>query len=71
MPREGITMTNGEEPIRLLTVRAVIERLNISRAKAYQLMRDELPVVRIGRAVRVPESGLEEWILKNTTGGKH
>ncbi len=37
--------------------------LNIGRSKAYMLMASgELPVVRIGRSVRVPARALERWI---------
>jgi len=35
----------------------------------YELIaRGELPVIRIGRLVRVPRPALEEWIVKNTAG---
>ena len=47
----------------LLKGNDVARILNISRAFAYQLMRQgEIPTVRIGNAVRVRESDLLAWI---------
>ena len=41
--------------------------LGLSRTKVFQMMaRAELPVIRIGRCVRVPRSALEEWIAGGT-----
>jgi excisionase family DNA binding protein len=34
------------------------------------IAREELPVVRIGRAVRIPRRDLERWITARTTGGQ-
>lgn len=43
----------------LLTVRAVAERLSLSESKVYKMVETgELPVQRIGRAVRIPESAV-------------
>jgi excisionase family DNA binding protein len=37
--------------------------LSISRSSIYQMLnRGDLPTVRIGRAVRIPTSALEEWV---------
>jgi len=45
----------------LLTVTEAAQRLSLGRGTTYQLVqRGELPVVRIGRAVRVPVQALEE-----------
>lgn len=47
----------------LLTVRDVQEATSLGRTKVYELIRKgELPVVRIGRAVRVHRQTLERWI---------
>ena len=47
----------------LLDSRNVSRLLGIGRSKAFQMMlRAELPVVRIGRCVRVPRSALAIWI---------
>ena len=41
--------------------------LGLSRSKVFQMMaRAELPVMRIGRCVRVPRSALDEWIAGGT-----
>ena len=41
--------------------------LGLSRSKIYELMQSgELPTVRVGRAVRVPRAGLEEWVRRRT-----
>lgn len=54
----------------LLTVSEAARRLSLGRATTYQLaQRGELPVIRVGRAVRIPARALEEWILSRTTGG--
>ncbi len=45
--------------------------LRIGRSKLYEMIaRQELPVVRIGRAVRIPRRELERWIAERTTGGQ-
>ena len=54
----------------LLDSREVARLLGIGRTKAFQLMaRGEIPVVHIGRCVRVPREGLENWIRSVTGGG--
>jgi len=57
----------------LLDSREVARLLGIGRTKAYQMMtRTELPVVRIGRSVRVPRAALSTWIsAKLATGPKY
>jgi excisionase family DNA binding protein len=43
----------------LLTVRQTASRLSLSESKVYKMIETgELPVQRIGRAVRVPESAV-------------
>ena len=52
---------------RLLRVEEVAAKLGVGRSKAYEMVaKGELPVVRIGTAVRVPLSGLERWIEEHT-----
>ena len=47
----------------LLDSREVGRLLGISRTKTFQMMASaELPVVRIGRCVRVPREALLDWI---------
>jgi excisionase family DNA binding protein len=43
----------------LLTIRQAAERLSLSESKVYRMtISGELPVQRIGRAVRIPESAI-------------
>ena len=45
--------------------------LRIGRSKVYEMIaRGELPVVRIGRAVRIPRDGLARWIVERTTSAE-
>lgn len=47
----------------LLKVDDIMARLKVSRPQAYAMMADgTLPVVRIGRLVRVPAEELDRWI---------
>jgi len=51
----------------LLDSRDVARLLGLGRTKVFEMMaRSELPVIRIGRCVRVPRDALMEWILKET-----
>ena len=46
----------------LLSINEAAGRVSLGRTKLYELIaRGEIPTVRIGRAVRVPTSSLEEW----------
>lgn len=43
--------------------------LRIGRSKVYEMIaRGELPVIRIGRVVRVPRRELERWIEDKNSG---
>jgi excisionase family DNA binding protein len=47
-------------------VRAI---LRIGRSKLYEMIaHGELPVVRIGRAIRIPRDELERWVAEHITG---
>jgi excisionase family DNA binding protein len=51
---------------RLLTAGDVASRLNISKAKAYQLLqRGEIPCIRMNRTTRVRPADLEAYIKQN------
>lgn len=51
---------------KLLTAEEVALILNISRSKAYRLMRlKEIPTITIGKNVRVSENDLNNYISKN------
>lgn len=54
----------------LLKAEEVAQVLKLGRTRTFQLMSSgELPVVRIGRSVRVPKDQLESWVRSRTTGG--
>lgn len=57
----------GRQDGLLLTIPEVAEtlRLGVSTVKL-MVRRGELPVVRCGRAVRVPRSALQEWVAHRT-----
>ncbi len=46
----------------LLDSRQIAALLGIGRTKAFELMTRELPVIRLGRCVRVPRAQLGAWI---------
>ena len=46
----------------LLTIQQVAEILGIGQTRAYALRRDGLPVIRVGRKLRVSSTRLKEWI---------
>ena len=55
---DGLVLLRGIEVARIL---------GVSRSKAYEMMADgTLPVIRIGRAVRVPKRALAKWVEDNT-----
>ena len=64
-------MTTSRPPKdRLLTVDDVAERLNVSvRNVRHQIFMRRLPIVKIGRLVRVDEQDLEELIDRGRMGG--
>jgi excisionase family DNA binding protein len=54
------------EPL-LLTVGDVAKLLGLGRSKVFAMLAvGELPVIRIGRSVRVPRAALEDWIAEHT-----
>ncbi len=55
-------MENG---MKLLTAEEVARILRVPKLNVYRLVREgRLPVVRIGRFVRVPEEELRAWIAR-------
>ena len=59
------TSEANPEPVLLLTVSEAAQLLRISRGLCYELIhRGELPAVRLGRVIRVPRFGLEQWIAR-------
>jgi len=53
----------------LLTVEEAAQRLGIGRTLAWRMVRSgELPSVRLGRLVRVPEQSLIDWLKRRERG---
>ncbi|HEY8641323.1 MAG TPA: helix-turn-helix domain-containing protein [Candidatus Dormibacteraeota bacterium] len=51
----------------LLNAEETATLLGLGRTKVYEMLAaGELPVIRIGRSVRVPRSALERWIEGRT-----
>ena len=54
------------EPL-LLKAEDVAKLLGLGRSKVFAMLAiGELPVIRIGRSVRVPRAALEDWIAERT-----
>ena len=52
----------------LLRATEVAELLGLGRSKVYEMIAaGDLPVTRIGTAVRVPKDALMDWVRENTT----
>ena len=63
-------MAEGTTERLLLTVEEAAQRLGIGRTLAWQLVRQgELPVVRLGRCVRIPWQALQEWVARQVKEG--
>jgi excisionase family DNA binding protein len=63
------TLNPDANPNQLLNADQVAERLNISRALAYRLMKSgEIPTVRFIGSVRVCESDLQAFIETHRLG---
>ncbi len=57
-------------PERLLTMKEVCARLQISAVTGWRLYAERgLRVVRIGKSIRVRKSDLDAWLDKNASGG--
>lgn len=52
----------------LLRVPEAAQLLGLSRATLYALLAEDnqIPVVRIGRSVRIPLAGLQQWVDQRT-----
>jgi excisionase family DNA binding protein len=57
-----------EAQMKLMSIETLAGVLGVPRSRAYELLRrNVIPVVRIGRQVRVAEDALRAWI---TSGGR-
>lgn len=67
MSTANITTAGSE---RLLTMRDVQGRLQVSRVTAWRCVAERgLKCVRIGRSVRIRERDLEAWLERNSSDG--
>src|SRR6185295_3296193 len=65
---DPLSTADRPEPERLFTIPEVAERLAIPTGHAYDLARrDVLPVVRIGKYIRISQTSLTRWIAQQTT----
>jgi excisionase family DNA binding protein len=59
-------MENVKEPVQqrlLLRIPEVMTLLGLGRTKIYELIGSgDLPVIRVGKAVRIPVAALEKWV---------
>lgn len=63
VPKSSPTVPCRTPQLRLLTMKEVAERLGIKLQRAYEMARlGLLPVVRLGRQIRVEEGRLVSWI---------
>ena len=62
-------LTEENTLLELLTVPEVATQLRVSVPRAYQLAREGvLPVVRLGRQVRIEEETLRKWVAQGGQG---
>ena len=52
----------AEVPSGLLTIPQVAEYLGVCRAHVYKLINNGLPVIRLGRLVRIQMTSLQRWL---------
>ena len=65
-PTVGIAPASTRTPM-LLTVRDVEAELQLGRTRTYELLRSgSIPVIRVGRALRVPRDALRRWVDEQT-----
>jgi excisionase family DNA binding protein len=67
---DGASSRMDDPEVTLLRAVEVARLLGLSRAQVYCMMSDgRLPIIRIGRAIRVPKHALAAWIRANTQHG--
>lgn len=63
--RQAHKKVNSNESLQpLLSIDDVCRMLRLSRPKIYDLMREGLPVIRFGRAVRISPVSLQRWLAE-------
>lgn len=55
-----------------LTIQEVADYMRISKSYAYDLARrTDFPCIRLGRAIRVPISDLQDWVKSQIQNGQY
>ncbi len=49
----------------------VASMLNLGMTRTYELIREELPVFRFGRIIRIHRQDIEDWLQTNKTTPKN
>ena len=69
VPKSSPTIPCRAPQLRLLTMKEVAQRLGVSLQRAYEMGRlGLLPVVRLGRQIRVEEGRLATWVESGGRG---
>jgi excisionase family DNA binding protein len=69
IPKSSPTIQCRDPQLRLLTMKDVAQRLGISLQRTYEMGRlGLLPVVRLGRQIRVEEGRLASWVESGGRG---
>jgi excisionase family DNA binding protein len=67
---DSAAMASSSTAPMLLTVRQVEAALQLGRTRTYELLRSgQLPMLRVGRLIRVSRVALEEWIALQVAAG--
>ncbi len=61
----------AEAPPGLLTIPQVAEYLGVCRAHVYKLINNGLPVIRLGRLVRIQMTSLQRWLEEQEESTHH
>ncbi len=67
--KDGSVHMDSREPMerRLLRIPEAATALGIGRTTLYEMVRrGEIPIVRIGRAVRIPATAIDVWVADRT-----
>lgn len=58
----GVEASPERPVLPLLTIKDVMRELQLARSSVEALIREGLPVIRFGRAIRVNRQSLEQWV---------
>lgn len=70
MTAHNLNLDNTDNWPHILTVPQVALILHISHTKAYQMAKaQEIPIIKMGKIVRVPRGRFIDWLEKQSVGG--